>query len=92
MPKVAGSVLLSRLVFGFELFIAERPQEERYLGVEVTGLKELNDRTLELLYGAETATVEQGEFITRIKPLEVKVFATNRKYEIKEHKGRHFHQ
>jgi hypothetical protein len=60
--------------------------------VEVTGLKELNGRTLELLYGAEKATVEQGEFVTRIKPLEVKVFATTRKYEAKERKGRVFPQ
>lgn len=63
-----------------------------YLGVEVTGLTDLNGRTLELLYGDEKAKVEQGEFITRIKPLEVKVFATNRKYEINEYKGRDFDQ
>ena len=61
-----------------------------YLGVEVTGLDELNGRTLELLYGSEKATVERGEFITRIKPLEVKVFATTRRCQTDRRKGRGF--
>jgi hypothetical protein len=61
-----------------------------YLGVEVTGLDELNGRTLELLYGSEKATVEWGEFITRIKPLEVKVFATTRRCQTRQREGRDF--
>ena len=61
-----------------------------YLGVEVTGLEKLNVRTLELLYGSEKATVERGELITRIKPLEVKVFATTRDWETKLRDGRDF--
>ena len=63
-----------------------------YLGVEVTGLDILNGRTLELLYGDEKVTVERGEFITRIKPLEVKVFATAIKWEARQRKGRNFAQ
>jgi hypothetical protein len=51
-------------------------------------VKELNVYTLELLYGVEKVTVERNEFTTRIKPLEVKVFATSRKCETKEYKGR----
>ena len=74
------------------IVILVKEDDHSYLGVEVTGLEKLNGRTLELLYGAEKATVEQGEFITRIKPLEVKVFATTRKYETKQRKGRNFHQ
>jgi hypothetical protein len=62
--------------------------DHSYLGVEVTGLKELNGRNLELLYGTEKATVEQGEFITRIKPLEVKVFSTTRKFENQRTQGK----
>jgi hypothetical protein len=63
-----------------------------YLGVEITGLDELNGRTLELLYGTEKITVQRGEFITRIKPLEVKVFATARKWETEHREGRQFQQ
>jgi hypothetical protein len=51
------------------------------MGVEVKGLEALNGRQLQLLYGAESATVREGEFITRLMPLEVKVFATSRKWE-----------
>jgi hypothetical protein len=58
--------------------------------VEVTGLDELNGRTLDLLYGSEQATVERGELITRIKPLEVKVFATTRRWETEQREGRDF--
>ena len=60
------------------------------MGVEVTGLHELNGRNLELLYGIEKVTVEKGELITRIKPLEVKVFATSRRWETAMQKGRDF--
>jgi len=63
-----------------------------YLGVEVTELDELNGRTLELLYGDEKVTVKRGEFVTRIKPLEVKVFATARKWEAEQREGRNFTQ
>jgi len=45
---------------------------------------------LELLYGVEKITVEQGELITRIKPFEVKVFATNRRWETRLREGRDF--
>jgi predicted methyltransferase len=61
-----------------------------YLGVEVTGLNELNGRTLELLYGSEQTKVERGELITRIKPLEVKVFATSGQWETYQREGRGF--
>jgi predicted methyltransferase len=66
--------------------------DRSYLGVDVTGLNELNGRTLELLYGSEQATVEHGELVTRIKPLEVKVFATTRKWETELREGRDFHR
>ena len=61
-----------------------------YMGVEVTGIGPLNGRDLELLYGVEKITVEQGELITRIKPFEVKVFATNRRWETRLREGRDF--
>lgn len=74
------------------VIILVNEDDHSYMGVEVTGLKELNGRTLELLYGAEKVKVERGELITRIKPLEVKVFATTRKYETNEREGRGFTQ
>jgi len=61
-----------------------------HLGVEVAGLVALNGRTLDLLYGAETATIEHGELITRMPPLGVKVFATGRQWETKRLAGREF--
>ncbi|MFC1637368.1 hypothetical protein ACFL5Z_21315 [Planctomycetota bacterium] len=72
------------------IVIMVNEDDHAYLGVEVTGLDELNGRTLELLYGSEKATVGQGEFITRIKPLEVKVFATSRQWETEQREGRDF--
>ena len=61
-----------------------------YMAVEVTGLGVLNGRDLELLYGTEKITVDQGELITRIKPLEVKIFSTSRRFETGLHDGRDF--
>jgi len=93
MDPLARGVRISVRRVGQEWIVIMVNEDDRsYMGVEVTGLKEMSGRTLELLYGTERATVEQGEFITRIKPLEVKVFATNRKYATREHKGRDFHQ
>jgi 7,8-dihydropterin-6-yl-methyl-4-(beta-D-ribofuranosyl)aminobenzene 5'-phosphate synthase len=90
---LARGVRMSVRRVGQEWIVIMVNEDDRpYLGVEVTGLKELSGRTLELLYGVEKAIVEQGEFITRIKPLEVKVFATTRKYETREQKGRNFNQ
>lgn len=64
--------------------------EQPHMGVEVTGLRSLNGQTLELLYGAEKATIQRGSFITRLKPYEVKVFASSRKWESTRRTGRDF--
>ncbi len=72
------------------IVILVNEDDQSYLGVEVTGLDELDGRTLELLYGSEKVTVNRGELITRIKPLEVKVFSTTRKYETELQEGRHY--
>jgi|GEM_PF-680854 len=87
----ARGVRLSARRAGREWAIILVNEDDRaYLGVEVTGLHELNGRTLELLYGSEKATVKRGELTTRIKPLEIKVFATSRQWETKQRKGRDF--
>ncbi len=49
--------------------------------VAVKGLKNLNGFTFYELYGEETVEVANEEFITRLKPHEVKVFVTSRKWE-----------
>jgi hypothetical protein len=58
------------------------------MGVVVSGLHDV--QRLELLYGAETAEVHRGEFVTRLLPLEVKVFATSRRFESARTAGREF--
>lgn len=72
------------------LIVLVNEDEHPHMGVEVEGLDALNGRQLELLYGTESATVREGEFITRLMPLEVKVFATSRKWESARQAGRGF--
>jgi hypothetical protein len=59
-------------------------------GLEVSGLDDLNGMDFYLLYGDETVTVNRGEFVTRMKPFGVKVFATSKKWETEKRKGRDF--
>jgi len=62
----------------------------RHMGVEVTGLNELNGKTLHLLYGAEELVVDQNELIARLLPRQVKVYATGRQWETDRPVGRDF--
>lgn len=55
--------------------------EDNKIQMEVAGLDDLNGMEFVLLYGDETVTVNRGEFVTRMMPHEVKLFATNRKWE-----------
>jgi hypothetical protein len=59
-----------------------------HMGVEVVGLSKLVGRNLELLYDSETVVIQDGTFVTRLRPHEVKVFATSRKWENVERTGR----
>lgn len=61
-----------------------------HYGVETSGLGRLDGRTLYELYGDETVAVGHGDFITRMKPFEVKVFATSRKFETNRRDGRDY--
>jgi hypothetical protein len=60
------------------------------MGVEVTGLDALNGTEFVELYGDEKTTVSEGAFVTRIRPFEVKLFATHRKWETNQREGREF--
>ncbi|MFN0169225.1 MAG: hypothetical protein ACKV22_22605 [Bryobacteraceae bacterium] len=76
---------------GREWLVALVNEDSRpHMGVIVSGLREVN--RLELLYGKETAGLVRGEFVTRLLPYEVKVFATNRKWETSRKAGRDFGQ
>lgn len=52
-----------------------------HLGIEIQGLNALDGRAFELLYGNEQIAIERGTLMTRMKPYEVKVFATGKKWE-----------
>jgi len=58
-----------------------------HLGIEITGIDDLNGRDLQLLYGDEKFHVERGELITRLTPLQVKVFATGRQWQSQQLKA-----
>ncbi|MFH1742045.1 MAG: hypothetical protein ABIH23_23835 [bacterium] len=72
------------------LIILVNEDDHKHMGVEVTGLDNLNDQQLELLYGTEIAVIQHGELITRMQPYEVKVFSTSRKWETDRRDGRDF--
>lgn len=72
------------------LIILVNEDNKIQMGVEVSGLDDLNGMDFVLLYGDETVTVNRGELVTRMMPHEVKVFATSRKWETDRRKGRDF--
>ena len=85
-----GVVMSVRRVGDEWLVILVNEDDRPHLGVEVVGLDALDGRALELLYGDENARVEAGEFVTRLRPLEVKVFSTSRRWEAKDVSGRDY--
>jgi hypothetical protein len=56
----------------------------------VEGLDHLDGYKLMELYGDEEVQVKNGRFITRLKPFQVKVFATSRKWEATDRKARDY--
>ncbi len=72
------------------LIVFVNEDDERHMGVVVEGLEKLEGQTMYLLYGSEETTVSHGELITRMQPLEVKVFATDRKWETSDTTGRDY--
>ncbi len=92
MRDLLGVRVSARRVGKDWLIILVNEDDRRHMGVEVAGLTPLNGQSLELLYGQEAVTVGRGEFVTRIRPLEVKVFATGRKWETSRRSGRDYIQ
>lgn len=62
----------------------------RHLGVDVSGLATWEGRTLFELYGSDEVDVQDGSIAIRIKPLEVKVYSTNRRFETSRREGRDY--
>lgn len=61
-----------------------------HTGVEITGLTALNGRRMELLYGEDSEPVRDGTIVVRMRPLEVKIYATSRRLETSKREGREF--
>jgi hypothetical protein len=72
------------------LIVLLNEDDQAHMGVVVDGLTELNGRSLQRLYGKETAVVTGGEFVARLLPGEVRVYCTDRKYEAANRQGRDF--
>lgn len=85
-----GVRLVVRQAAGEWLVVLVNEDNHHHTGVEVSGLTALQGQTLTELYGAETVTLTHGDFVTRLKPYEVKVFASSRKWETPRRAGRDF--
>jgi len=83
-----GVASLIRKAGGDWLVALVNEDDRPHYGVVVAGLAGVN--LLELLYGNETAAVKGGEFVTRLLPYQVKVFASSRKWESPRQEGRAF--
>ena len=90
--ETTGVRMTVRQSGGEWLVVLVNENDHGHMGVEVTGLEDLNGRGLDLLYGQESVTVQQGGFATRIQPYEVKVFATDRKWETPRRRGRDYEE
>lgn len=60
------------------------------LAAVVQGLHLLDGQSLVELYGTEEVKIKNGSFVTRLRPFQVKVFATGRKWEAAIKKGRDY--
>ncbi len=72
------------------IIVLVNEHDDPKMGVEVRGLDHLNGEELKLLYGSEELEVRSGRIVTRLRPLEVKVFATDRKWESEDQQGRDY--
>lgn len=72
------------------LVIVVNEDDQPRMNIVLEGLGALEGRTLHVLYSDETATVQHGELVARLQPMEAKVFATDRKWESPRREGREF--
>lgn len=83
-----GVASLVRKTGGEWLVVLVNEDDRPHYGVVVAGLA--GATRLELLYGSENVTVQGGEFVTRLLPYQVKVFASSRRWETARREGRAF--
>ena len=88
--SLRGVSLTARRIGRDWLVILVNEDEHPHMGVEVVGLDALNGIEFVELYGEEKTTVSGGSFVTRMRPFEVKLFATHRKWETEQREGREF--
>ncbi|MBN2310113.1 MAG: hypothetical protein JXR94_14155, partial [Candidatus Hydrogenedentes bacterium] len=72
------------------LVILVNEDEVSHMGVVIEGLGALEGRMMHQLYGPATAPVLGGEFVARLQPRDVQVFATARSWESPNRDGRDF--
>ena len=89
-PRKLGVRSSLRRVGNEWLLVLVNEDNYPHYGVEVSGLEKLNGSELHLLYGDETAAITHGDFTTRMKPFEVKVFASSKKWESDHISGRKY--
>ena len=73
---------------GQSLLILVNEDDVSHLAVETMGLCALEGKELHEVYGDEVNTVVSGAFITRMRPYQVKIFATDPAPLRTEHPGR----
>lgn len=91
MNNSEGLVVGSARQFGRDWMVAlVNETDTTQMGVMVEGLHHLNGHKLVELYGEDDVVVRNGKFVTRMRPFEVKIFATSRKWEGTFKKGRNY--
>ena len=88
--SVRGVSITARRIGRDWLIVLVNEDEHAHMGVEVNGLDALNGTEFIELYGEEKTAVSGGSFVTRMRPFEVKLFATHRKWETAQREGREF--
>lgn len=89
-PEERGVRIAARCAEGEWIIILVNEDDRAHMGVEVRGLEPLEGKTLKALYAEEESAVHRGSLITRLMPLETKVFATSRRFESMRREGRDF--
>ncbi len=76
---------------GHDWMIAVINETDNYqMGVVIENLEHLNGMKFVEIYGNEEAVVSNEEIVLRMKPREVKIFATDRKWETTRTAGRNY--
>lgn len=89
-PPRRGVSKVARYRDGEALVVLVNEDDVTHFGTEVQGLDALKDRSLHLLYGSENVQVVDGAFVTRMRPHEVKIFATTQEVAAARLTGRDF--